>query len=356
MHTLTMDQAPVKIIGRSYLSDTTLYFALSGSGIAFTFTGKKLSITLEGSEASLLPDKRENHPRIAFYVNQNRVIDDLIDEKEKTYTLLDSEETTTIEVQLIKLSECAMSTIGVKKITYEGDCPTPLPAKKHKIEIIGDSITCGYGVDDENPEHHFTTATEDVTKSYSYKTVSALDADYSMFSISGYGIISGYTDDIHTIHDDQRIPDFYPYVGFSYDTFGGKAPQEIDWDFSKFQPDIVVINLGTNDDSYCQEDKARQEIYAKAYTAFLSQVRKANPDAAIFCVLGLMGSRLFPYIEKACSQFRETTGENKLYTVLLPEQDGNIGYVADYHPMERFHSAAAITLTQALKQYLDSLS
>lgn len=48
------------------------------------------------------------------------------------------------------------------------------------MEFIGDSITCGYGVDDPDKEHHFKTATEDVTKAYAYKTALALNADYSM--------------------------------------------------------------------------------------------------------------------------------------------------------------------------------
>ena len=61
----------------------------------------------------------------------------------------------------------------------EGSAET-LPEKPLKIEVIGDSITCGYGVDDEDENHQFTTATEDVTKAYAYKTAKALDAEYSI--------------------------------------------------------------------------------------------------------------------------------------------------------------------------------
>ena len=69
------------------------------------------------------------------------------------------------------------------------------PGLAHKIEFIGDSITAGYGVDDEVKEHGFSTATEDVTKTYAYKTAAALQADYSIVAYSGHGIISGYTGD-----------------------------------------------------------------------------------------------------------------------------------------------------------------
>lgn len=33
--------------------------------------------------------------------------------------------------------------------------------KMENIRFIGDSITCGYGVDDEDRDHHFATGTEE---------------------------------------------------------------------------------------------------------------------------------------------------------------------------------------------------
>ena len=95
-------------------------------------------------------------------------------------------------MEIIKLSESPMSAVGIEAFA-EGSAEA-LPEKPLKIEFIGDSITCGYGVDDEDENHQFTTATEDVTKAYAYKTAKALDAEYSMFSASGYGIVSGYTE------------------------------------------------------------------------------------------------------------------------------------------------------------------
>ena len=52
------------------------------------------------------------------------------------------------------------------------------------IEFIGDSITCGYGVDDEVAEHHFATGTEDTTRAYALRTARKLGVDYSLVSLS----------------------------------------------------------------------------------------------------------------------------------------------------------------------------
>lgn len=351
MNTIKLTQTNVKHIGRTVFFDDTLWMILSGSGIAFDFTGKKLSVSVCAREASLLPDNEENYARIAIYINGVKAIDDCIKEAQKDYVLFDDNQPQTAQITIIKLSECAMSMCGIKCLYSDALDVSAAPKKPHKIEIIGDSITCGYGVDDENCEHHFKTSTEDVTKSYSYKTAMALNADYSMFSTSGHGIISGYTDDLSVKHTDQLIPERYTTYGLCYDTFDGKLKTtDISWDFSRFQPDAIIINLGTNDDSYCQDIAERQIEYKDEYIKFLKKVRLHNPSAHIFCVLGLMGNRLFPMVCKACEEYSKETGDTKLSTFELPEQDGNIGYVADYHPMECFHEQASRVLVPFIKE------
>ncbi|MCM1569816.1 MAG: GDSL-type esterase/lipase family protein [Roseburia sp.] len=354
MYHTNMTTQNVKLLGRTHQTEDALWLIMSGSGIEFTFTGKRLEITLCGREAASLSNNRDNYARIAIYINDIRTIDDSINCREKTYSLLDAPQIQTITVRLLKLSECAMSLCGIQDIlTDESGRLSPTPTKARRIEIIGDSITCGYGIDDENFEHHFSTSTEDVTKAYAYKTARALDADYSLFSISGYGIISGYTDDASVKHDDQRIPDYYPSSGFSRDTLtNGLKPEQIPWDFNRFRPDIVVINLGTNDDSYCGEEPKKQQEFARAYERFLHMVRNNNPQAAILCVLGVMGSRLYPLICEACEHFKASTGEQRLYCQILPEQDGKVGYVADYHPLECFHDDAAAVLVREIKKIM----
>ena len=141
-----------------------------------------------------------------------------------------------------------MSTVGIKEIRCVGSAIKPTEKKDMLIEFIGDSITCGYGIDDPDKDHHFVTATEDVTKAYAYLTAKTLDADYSMLSFSGYGIISGYTDNDNKVSA-QTVPQFYTKLGYSWGKNGDFSPQESEWEFSGRQPDLVVVNLGTNDES-----------------------------------------------------------------------------------------------------------
>ena len=351
---IELTEENVLLAGRTYKEGDTLWLALSGTGASFIYTGKKLSITVVGSPVINHEDAENNCARIAVYVNGERKVDDMVTQEEQTYTVWESDAAETVEVKIIKLSESAMSVAGIKDLEIaEGEGVVPAAKKEHLIEFIGDSITCGYGVDDEDPLHPFSTKTEDVTRAYAYLTAQLLSCDCRMFSASGYGIISGYTADPEIKSAEQLIPLYYSSYGFSYDTFpGGKKPMDIPWDFTEKQPDIIVINLGTNDDSYCQETEWKQEEYRDKYAEFLLDVRAKNPGAEIFCVLGLMGARLYPRVCEACRMYREKTGDEKIYTVELPEQDGEKGYVADYHPLHSAHKLAAEKLASEIKSVL----
>ncbi len=344
----------VKLIGRTCLIGDTLWSAMSGTGIAFEFTGTRLSVTFAGDN-SAVEGNTDNAARVAVYVDGERVADTQIDAKEKTVMVIESAEKTTSEVQIIKLSECAMSTMGIKPLDVGGDGSVrPLADKAHKIEVIGDSITCGYGVDDEDESHHFKTATEDCTRAYAYKTAQLLDADYSLFSVSGYGIISGYTADGKEKIPQQTIPQYYGSLGFSYQGFeGSQMPQNVDWDFAKYQPELIVINLGTNDDSYCQGQSDRTDEYTSEYVNFLKTVREKNPDAYILCTVGIMGQRIFQGVDMAVYLYKKETGDEKISSFMFDAQLPADGLVADYHPTAVTHDKAAAALSDEIKKIMN---
>lgn len=349
MHkTYAPSEEAVLPLGRTYYADDMRWCAYSGTGAAFTFTGTKAEITIAGDQIAEAPDNQANYARIAVYVNEERVVDDQIDQPEKTYTVFQSDAAQEVTVRIVKLSECAMSTIAIKQITVDSqEGIRPAQPQSRLIEFVGDSITCGYGVDDEVAEHHFSTATEDVTKAYAYRTAQTLKADYSMVSISGYGILSGYTVS-GKLQPHQIVPRYYPKLGFSNGSFGDKKPASIRWDFAR-QPDLVVINLGTNDDSYCQTDAQRQADFAAAYVEFLKTVREKNPDAPILCTLGIMGDRLYPSVEAAVAAYSKETGDSNVSCMKFDVQNQADGYAADWHPTAKTHEKAATRLAEEIR-------
>ena len=349
------DSTNVMSLGRTYYKDGKLWCAWSGSGAAFRFSGTKAEITITGDSSAIRPSA-ENKARIAIYADGKLIVDDIIDRSEKKYTVFENESVVDSEVRVVKLSESAMSTFAIKEIYVESesDVPvSPVAQKPYYIEFVGDSITCGYGVDDEVKDHHFSTETENVTKSYAYLTAEKLNADYSMVSISGYGIISGYSDDGQKKTPDDIVTKYYKTLGYSVAGFANEKPADIQWDFSKRQPDIVVINLGTNDDSYCGNDPARKAEFTAAYVDFLKTVRECNPKAHIVCSLGIMGTRLYPAVEEAYVNYSKETGDEKITVYRFDPQDGSLGYAADWHPSAATHQKAAEGFAEELRKYLE---
>ena len=339
----------VKFLGRTHTENDVLWTFFSSSGVAFNVDARRLDVTIAGDSGT--PQRKDNGSlaRLAVFVNGERKLDQLIMKQEETFTVFDEANPVKGEVRIIKISESANSILGIKSISVDQDGTiSPANQKSLKIEFIGDSITCGYGVDDEDRNHHFSTATEDNTKTYAYKTAQALDADYSMVSVSGWGIVSGYTS--AQKNPDSVLPKIYGKTGYTYgNKFNGKQPQSLNWDFSRFVPDIIVINLGTNDNSWTKGDAKKTEEFTKSYIAFLKQIRSLNPKAQIICSLGIMGGDLFPAIEEAVKIYSAETGDGKVSTLRFANQSMADGIAADWHPTEKTHAKAANLLVQKIK-------
>ncbi|MBQ3842439.1 MAG: GDSL family lipase [Ruminiclostridium sp.] len=353
MNRYLIHENDMKLTGRGTYDEDGIYWcALSGSGFECHYKGHGLNIKLVGDKAAELPDNDANQVRYALYVDGERKIDGMLDSITKTLSL---EGDIDADIKLIKLSECAMSTLGIYPIICDGVI-TPIPDKQLKIEFIGDSITCGYGVDVSDPNISFKTATEDFTKGFAYKTAKILDADIRAFSVSGWGIVSGYVDSPDKpALTDHLLPPYYKKLGFSYQKFDdrdGRAPQDIDWDFGKYTPDLIVINLGTNDNSWCTGHEDRYEQYVSEYAEFLGTVHSCNPAAKILCVMGIMLDEIAPYVEKAAQLFKEQSGFGEIYTMRFTPHDGSLGYAADWHPSPATHDKAAELLAAKIREIM----
>ena len=340
-------------VGRtSYHADTqTLWCAHSGSGVSFGFRGESCVLTLTADSAY----RRGTVAAVRYAVLRNGRIaaEGQLTVPEQTVTLqFEAGENGFAWVQLIKLSESSDSVMGVKDIAVrsahmqENRLISP-ERKPYLIEFIGDSITCGYGVDGICGRDAYQTANENVMKTYAYLTAKQLGADYSMVCFSGYGILSGYTVS-GRINDVNLVPRYYDKVGYSSGILEQQRRIQDDrWDFA-VQPDAVVINLGTNDASYTWDFPELQQVFSQAYEKFLHTVREKNPHAMIVCTLGMMGETLCEAMEQAAERFRTKNGDANICTMRFDPMDSADGAAVDYHPSARTHQKAAAKLTAFL--------
>ena len=107
------------------------------------------------------------------------------------------------------------------------------PAKSDlKIEFVGDSITAGYGVLG-NKGDAWSVTNSDCTGSYAYLTAQKLDADYSVVAWSGI------------------CTKAYMWANINMDNLYKRVSNSNTAQYAfDFSPDVVVLNLGTNEATY----------------------------------------------------------------------------------------------------------
>ena len=336
MQKFSADEKTVRLLGRTVEHRGTRYLSWSCSGVEFIFTGTKLTAELWTDWVLDEPWKEIFQPWAAVFVNGEAEprLRFPVEAGTNSYTLFESGTPETAAIRFVKLSEAAFSRMGIASISAEGDI-RPSEPKSRRMEFIGDSITCGFGIESSCAEDNFRTAEENSDITYAALTARAFGADFSLISWSTIGLWSSDTKD-GTRNNSWIMPMIYDAADVGIEGVAGRTP----WDFGGSRTDVVVINLGTNDASCTKGIPERQDEFSKAYGEFLGTVREKNPDAYIVCVLGMMGNELFPAIEKATAQ----TNDGKIFALELDGQLESDGTGSLGHPNAVSHKKAAESL------------
>lgn len=155
----------------------------------------------------------------------------------------------------------------------KGQSTAPSPHTR-QIEFIGDSFTVGYG--NTSATQTCTDAevwqTTDTSQAFGPLTARAFNADYQINAFSGRGVVRNYDS-----FKGPTLPELYPYVLFD----GQTEYKNPDW-----QPQIIVIGLGTNDfsthvkpDDKWADTEALHTDYRRGYVAFVKDLRIRHPNA-----------------------------------------------------------------------------
>lgn len=206
---------------------------------------------------------------------------------------------------------------------------------ERKIEFIGNSITCGYGVETDDPKAPFQDETENHFYTYVALTARAFDAQSQVVARSGIGIYRNYNGPV------AGSPDCLPACYTQ--TLWGDSTET--WEFGRYRPDVVCVNLGTNDVSTGAYDTALLEA---AYRRFLHRLRGYYPKAKIVLLSGCMltGRRLQDVRGALDRVALEATaaGDGEVYRFDLTPTDGSLGYGASWHPSKAQQAQSASEL------------
>jgi lysophospholipase L1-like esterase len=231
---------------------------------------------------------------------------------------------------------CKDTESGIGYIEFVGmKCEELLPMHnpKRKIEFIGDSITCGSSIDvstvkcDQGKWYDQHNA----YMSYGPTTARMLDAQWHVTAVSGIGLIHS------CCNMNILMPQVFDKVNLRADT--------LQWNFSKYTPDVVTICLGQND------GKQDSVAFCSAYVGFIKQIRSHYPKADIVCLNSPMGNIELTAMLKnyiiGIQQHMNNAGDNRVSHFFFP---GGYNNGCGTHPDMAQHQLIAEQLSGYLKQ------
>jgi lysophospholipase L1-like esterase len=315
-----------RFIGRFDRTDpAALGFAWSGTAIALRFKGTAIGVTLTDSGSNFFE---------VVVDDQHTVLS--LQQGTKKYSLASNLSNAAHDVLLYRRSEAFF---GETKFNgFDVDASAYLsgpPVASKRLEVIGDSISAGYGNEGTLP-CAFEAKTENHYLTYEALAARTLGAELYTEAWSGIGMLRN--NDGSTT---GTMPELYPR------TLPERATSA--WDFSAFVPDAVVINLGTND--FAKGDP--MQAFQTTYTTFVTGLRGHYPKARFYLAVGSMlggadYDKAKSYLEGVIAA-RKANGDSNVVVLPFATQDSTDGLGCDYHPSLKTHQKMADKLVAALK-------
>lgn len=326
-------QAPgLKFAGRVEIAGADdASFAWSGSGVIANFSGTSVAVRLGGGQQYTVLIDGTLQPKLTSTGGLDPLASGLADGPHT--------------VELYRRTEANQGESRFQGFDFAGgQLLAPPVASERRIEIVGDSITAGYGDEGADMNCSFSADTENHYLTYGALSARALGAELSTVAWSGKGVVCNYGDDASSCTD--PLPPYYDR------TLPTRADSR--WDFSRWQPQAVVINLGTNDFSTAMDPT--QDQFEQALGALIEHMRAEYPDALILATVGplLNGADLTTarlYIANVVKK-RNDAGDAKVQTFELAPTNAADGYGCDWHPSLKTHQVMADALTAKLRAEL----
>lgn len=248
----------------------------AASSVSFSFTGDSCQVGLlagpNGSKYNFVSLELDGE-----YVDRYRIEGDSV----QWLTIKAEASAESHQVSLYKATEASVG--DVEFVGVKAEKLLDLPEQPNlKIEFIGNSITCGMGVDtNEIPcgsgewfdQHNAYWA-------YGPRLARELNARFVLSSVSGIGIYRTWN------MEEPSMPAVYENRYLNTDSTKR-------WDFEQFQPDIVSIALGTNDFSEGDSLHARPpfsaDTFVSKYICFIEKIYSHYPNTQI----ALLSSPIF---------------------------------------------------------------
>ncbi len=332
--TIAADDPNIRYGGRVDQRDpANPIFDWSGVSIETNFSGTSVAIILESGN-NLFNVTIDGKTQVLQTVPEETI-----------YQLAENLPTGEHHVRIFKRTEAQVGRGAFRGFIIDGGnklSPAPAPPTR-RIEFIGDSITVGYGNEGDSPTCYFTPATQNAARSFAGLTADHFEAEYSLIALSGLGVVRNFA-----YAEASSGTTAVDYFKRTVALFPG-----LNWDFTQWTPDVVVVNLGTND--FSTDPFPAQEEFVSGYTNLLTEIRAAYPQAHIFATAGpIMFADVWWYVETAVARANQQLNDDRIYYVPIENnlELSEVDYGCDYHPNVNGHQKMADQLIPAIAEIM----
>ena len=308
----------------------------------FSYSGVSIRASVNASAASVILNDERGENYFAMVIDGVYTGKIKTEKGKATYPLATFSAKGVHDVEIVRITEEQFgktSFIGFE-LDADGTIIDIQNLRQHTIEFVGNSITCGYG-NEGRIGGRFGASTENHYLTYAAITARSLNARTVVASKSGIGIYRNYAGP--STGNPDNMTNFYDRT-FLYDA-------EPKFDFRQ-QPDLVCINLGTNDMSTPGYDTT---LFINNYLQLIEQIQShyTNPD--ILCLLGTMLDG--PVLDTARHCIGEVVhranarGKGRVsFFEMTPQNIPENGLGIDWHPTVKQHIVSARELTAHISQ------
>ncbi len=351
-------------LGRTFQGpNKEIYMNWTCSGISFRVTGTYLIVELNalpGLEMDRNPldgavCHRETWPYAAVFIDEGEEPEHYFEIRgtARQFVLFsgESEETHTITIR--KMTENPKGKLSISRIFTDGTIVKADRGNKNlRIEFIGDSITCGFGNLSCEKDRLFYSADENGWLSHAAVAARKLKAEFGIISYSGIAITKGIGTMTWGI---PSMAELYPYTDRLIEEHYGKEDFYEEWGFDQSKPDVIVLNLGTNDATVIDfnEDNIRGiQKFEEDYYQFLKMLRDKNGTQPwIICALGSMDYYLYDNILKVAERFAIEQKDTRIRCFKYGRIRMTDGYGACGHP----NTKTQIRMGNEIADYISEL-
>jgi hypothetical protein len=307
----------------------------------FSYSGVSIRASIEASAVSVILDDEKGENYFATVVDNVYTGKIKAQKGKNTYPVATFAKKGEHEIEIVRITEEEFgktSFVGFE-LDAEGTASQPAP-RPYTIEFIGNSITCGYG-NEGRIGQRFSASTENHYMTYAAMTARSFNAKTIVAAKSGKGICRNYAGP--STGNPDNMTDYYDRMFFS--------DAEPKYDFA-IQPDVVCINLGTNDMSTPGYDTA---LFINNYMRLIDQIQTNYKQPDIVCLLGTMLYGLALDTARLCisevARRANAKGRGRVsFFEMTPQNIKENGLGIDNHPTVKQHILSARQLTEFISQ------